>query len=120
MKFPNRIINRQYILGSDSTDCTASYDITLNKEDITVQEFIDIVLKEYSEEWGYIGIDNPKIKWHEPGGSIFGNPHCEYSHGQLKYNIDEKVQNKKIIFAKASDGSTRMDYLLKVEDNDET
>lgn len=92
-------------IGREGSDCTAPYSIDL-LHDITVAEFIKEALKD-EREWGYIGIANH--------GAIFGDPHCEYKYGELLYELDEEYADKKVIYATASGGWSRMDYLLKVE-----
>lgn len=90
--------------GRERGDCTAPYDVILDKE-YTVKEFIETVVSR-DREWGYIGI---AVK-----GSIFGDPHCEYKWGKLLYDLPEEIHNKKVISVKADGGWSRMDYLLEV------
>jgi len=90
--------------GREGGDCTAPYDVKLDKE-YTVKEFVDAVLTRDSE-WGYIGIIYRDAK------SVFGDPHCEYSHGELLYNLPEEVLNRKVNYVNAHGGWSRMDYRL--------
>jgi len=86
-------------------DCTQRFSVAYDGI-LTVKEFIDIVLKENQDEWGYIGI---KCK-----GEIFGNPKCEYSKGKLLYEMTEDVLTKNIVDVTAQGGWTRVDYLIEI------
>ena len=86
-------------------DSTANYEIELLC-DITVQEFIEEVLKD-KREWGRIGIYNGC--WYE------GKPQCEYKYGKLLSNLPEEYLSKRVASATSNGGWTNMDYLLKVE-----
>ena len=92
-------------LRPEGGDCTAPYEVDLGGE-YTVGDFIRDVLID-DREWGYIGIYN--------GKDIFGNPNCEYSHGELKTTLPDDFLGMKIVNATASGGWSRMDYLLTVE-----
>lgn len=87
-------------------DCTASYDVTLDMS-YTVREFIDMILCEYSGEWGYIGI--------KAAGAVFGSPRCEYKQGNLISEMDESVLDKEIESVTSSGGWSRMDYYLTLK-----
>ena len=100
--------------GPDRGDCTAPYEIRLDKE-YTVLTFIQTVLRERKREWGYIG-----IKSNDPEGLFFGEPRCEYRDGEIVGGVEklpiiflsfltEKVKN-----VTADGGWSRMDYLLEV------
>lgn len=89
--------------GRYGSDCTAPYDIVLEK-DYTVEEFINAVLCEYCDEWGYFGVYD--------GKSVFGNPECEYSHGSVLNSLPENILQTKILSVDASGGWTRMDYMF--------
>ena len=80
-------------------DCTAPYDIDFF-ESCIMKEFIDEILSD-KEEWGYITINHDKTSF-----SI------EYRNGELKTPIANEILGRKIIFAEASGGWTRMDYKL--------
>lgn len=90
--------------GPISGDCTAPYEVSLDKE-YTVRTFINEVLTR-ENEWGYIGIEN--------GYAIFGDPFCEYRHGKLASKMNEEILDKPVLSVSASGGYTRMDYLLKI------
>lgn len=93
--------------GEERGDCTAQYNIVLDKE-YTVMEFIKAI-KDTKEEWGYIGIKNKD----EP---FFGKPKCEYNRGVIfNSEFTTDVLLKTIASVKADGGWTRMDYLLVLE-----
>ncbi len=85
-------------------DCICGYRLELDKE-YTVASFIETVLKERSNEWGYIGIDKK--------GAWLGEPNCEYRRGKLMTKqLDEEYLNKKILEVRADGGWSRMDYII--------
>ena len=91
-------------IASEESDCTASYTVTVNPG-TTVKDFIRTILKEYPNEWGYIGIDSgrPECRY------VFGDPKCEYSHGKIISDIGTDGTIKSV---SATGGWSRMDYLL--------
>lgn len=93
----------------EGSDCTAPYDVILDKE-YTVREFINTVLTNEPREWGYIGI----IK----RGEVFGDPCCEYSHGELLSHLPDDILDRKIDWARASGGWSRMDYQFRLKETD--
>ena len=91
-------------------DCTCGYEIKLERS-YTVKDFIDTVLAERADEWGYIGIYDP----YNFAGRHFGNPNMEYSHGKIvTSNFTEDILRKEVKDVSASGGWSRMDYVLKV------
>lgn len=92
--------------GREFSDCTAPYDVVLDKE-YTVNEFVQTVLTR-EKEWGYIGVYCK--------GAIFGKPTCEYKYGKLLYALPDDILNKRIVSVKAHGGWSRMDYLLWIEE----
>lgn len=89
-----------------SSDCTCGYDVVLDKE-YTVKEFIETVLKERSNEWGYIGIYDCK--------SWFGNPKLEYRCRKLITEEKLETHSDDIIVEVTANGRwSRMDYLIKL------
>lgn len=90
---------------------TAPYNIVLH-EKCTVREFVEYVLNNKSNEWGYIGINNPEKN------PFFGYPNIQYSCGRIKagYIIEDfgEFLDKPIINVTASGGWSRMDYILYV------
>ena len=95
---------RMYSAGAVRGDCTAPYNIELDKA-YTVNEFVHEVLTK--KEWGYIGIYCK--------GEFFGKPKCEYNHGRLLYTLPNNVLNKKVVKAQADGGWSRMDYVLWIK-----
>lgn len=100
------MLNR-YRVGPVGTDCTAPYSVKLGREH-TVKEFVDLVLSE-TDEWGHIGVERP--------GHIFGEPNCDYKHGQLLNGLPEEILDKKITSVRANGGYSRMDYLLTIKED---
>lgn len=95
---------------TESGDGTTAYKIILEKQ-CTVKEFITTILSSYSDEYGYIGIENKT----EP---FLGKPKIEYSKGKLIGTIAElelMPLDSKIINVRARGGWTSMDYVLKIE-----
>lgn len=90
--------------GPERGDCTAPYNIALDKI-YTVEEFIQTILTRI-KEWGHIGIDD--------GKTIFGNPSCEYRYGKLLSTLPENIRKKQIISVRADGGWTAMDYYIKI------
>lgn len=92
--------------GKTGSDETCTYYVTTSQ--MTVGEFIEEWLAEHQKEWGYFGISD--------GCSIFGNPKCEYSHGEIK---GEPIPNdylcKQIKSVTGSGGWSRSDFLFYVD-----
>lgn len=88
-------------------DCTAPYSVEMSKN-CTVQEFVECVLEQFSDEWGYIGIEH--------GRSIFGKPCIEYKYGKITTeNRLKDVGNANVMKATSIGGWSRMDYLLTID-----
>lgn len=80
-------------------DCTAGYRVDLDKE-YTVSEFINEVLKEKPNEWGYFEIKRFMLK-------------AEYRHGEIiESDFDENILSAKILSVAATGGWSRMDYII--------
>ena len=100
--------------GPERGDCTAPYKIELDKK-YTVLTFIQEVLRNKPNEWGYIG-----IKSHDPDGLFFGKPRIEYRGGEVLGGIENmpiyfvELLTTNVKSASADGGWTRMDYLLEV------
>ena len=90
-------------------DCTASYDVQLDKV-YTVKEFLEAVLTNKADEWGafYLMVRSKRLFWQ--------NPSCEYKHGQRTgttwANILMRYGDRKIAQVKSDGGWTRMDYYI--------
>lgn len=79
-------------------DCTSSYNITLDKN-YTVEEFINIILKDRPNEWGSIEVSNIDV--------------CRYSQGKLlNENFSSDILHKNIKKVVSHGGWTLMDYII--------
>ena len=94
-------------------DCTASYDVQLDKE-YTVQEFLETVLTQKADEWGalYLMVRSKKLFWQ--------NPNCEYRHGKKTgttwANILIRYGERTITKICSDGGWTRMDYYIWLDE----
>lgn len=79
-------------------DCMVTYRVSGYKA-TTIGEFVDEVLAECKEEWGYFN-------------SIY-----EYRDGHLLKEIPEEISKKRISKIYGDGGWTRMDYIIKTEDD---
>lgn len=94
---------------SCGSDCTGPYYVRWSKP-MTVGEFIDEIITNYQSEWGYIGIySNDRY-------ATFGDPVCEYSHGQITKPMPDEYLSKQIKEITGSGGWSRSDFLLILED----
>lgn len=93
-------------IGNGFGDGTAPYEVAVT-ENGTVEDFIDAVIGNCSDEWGYIGI--------KADGHIFGKPNMEYRYGKTinreALKAFESLPFKNIT---ASGGWSRMDYLIEL------
>ena len=98
--------------GRAGSDCTAPYDVEISGQ-CSVDDFIECVLTQFPQEWGYIGVAD---------GSILGYPRIEYARG--KVTVESKdfqdIRDCIVVKAFASGGWSRMDYLITVEQNEQT
>ena len=69
--------------GPEGGDCTQVYNIRLNRQDITVQEFIDFILKEAYGEWGTIDVRDVDKLTPDTKYTV------EYSHGEIKSQVGD-------------------------------
>lgn len=84
------------------SDCTCDYNVILDDE-YTVYEFIEIILREHNNEWGFIS-------------NYSESQQCEYKYGEILRNtFTQETLHKKITKVSASGGWTRMDYIIKTE-----
>lgn len=94
-------------------DCTASYDVQLDKE-YTVKEFLETVLTQKADEWGafYLMVRSRKLFWQ--------NPSCEYRHGKKTgttwANILIRYGDRRITKICSDGGWTRMDYYIWLDE----
>lgn len=78
-------------------DETSLYELVLTKP-ITVDEFLDYILKELSNEWGYVDVGHNRV---------------EYRYGKI---ISGHLPLQDTVIGGTADGGwTRMDYNLKVK-----
>lgn len=87
-------------------DCTASYDVILDKE-YTVLDFIFEVVRNRKDEWGSFHI--------QTGEKIFDGPSIEYRYGKTLTGIPEDVCFKKIKRVWSNGGWSAMDYFITLE-----
>ena len=92
-------------IGPTGGDCSAPYAVKFtNGIKPTVTEFIDHILKERNDEWGYVNIKHT-------------NNGIKYKHGEIiSDELDEDTKSLHIAEACAFGGYTRMDYYLDLED----
>ena len=96
--------------GGPYSDCTASYDVKLNKK-FTVQEFVEMVLEEKPGEWGTVKVCKNLERIHENALDV-----CDYAHGKIKkYFSPIEMRERKIEKVIAHGGWTNMDYFIKAE-----
>ena len=94
-------------------DCTASYDVQLDKE-YTVKEFLETVLTQKADEWGafYLMVRSKKLFWQ--------NPSCEYKNGNRVgpawASILTRYGSRRIVRACSDGGWTRMDYYIWLDE----
>lgn len=97
---------RQISLGPD---CSGPIKVKFARN-ITVQQFIDDVLENHTEDWGEIGIED---------GNYYslGKPVIEYNHGTLKTDtFPEEILNKKVLKAYGHGGYTYVGYKLTIDE----
>ncbi len=82
-------------------DCTSIYDVSF-PQDITVEDFVQLVLQENPGEWGTIGLTWEHIL-------------VDYSHGSLTFRPEyDAYKNERILKAKAHGGWSLMDYEIEL------
>lgn len=95
-------------------DCTASYVVEIKTQDMTVKEFLDIILKEMSSDWG-------EIKFYSNDLLRYYDVILIYKHGEILTapaiyeQLINGIEEKKIIGITADGGWTRMDYVVTLE-----
>lgn len=97
-----------YFSGAMSSDCTASYYIYMDHP-YTVKEFIDDVLAQFPDEWGYIQLYKR--------GEIWGNNivRCKYKSSLLFSSLPEQYMDREVYAAEAWTGFSRMDITLTLQ-----
>lgn len=91
-------------IGVERGDCTYAYKVD-GYSARTVREFIDEVLHERPQEFGYIAV----------GGMFISHPCCEYRYGKLLSTLSDDLLDKRIVRVDADGGWSNMDYALYVE-----
>ena len=83
-------------------DCTSQYEVTF-PQDITVDEFIKLVIQENPKEWGDFCVywNCPIVKYRD-GKRFASVPYDEY-------------RNMKVLRVQANGGWGRMDYIIDPE-----
>lgn len=122
----DKIYDLKYKSGPHGDACT-TYELVFYKENITLREFIEAVVKGNPKEWGefYIKYLNPKlanIEWaaeHEK----YSECKIEYKYGTIHYQIETSVEklvwnmiidtNDKKMFANGGWGS--MSYWITIK-----
>ena len=94
-------------IGDIRGDETRPYEVTDYKAS-TVGEFIEEVLKENPNEWGYFRADESKDM------GFFDCPRIEYRYGKLLSQFGKAILDKKIVSIKADGGWSNMDYLIRL------
>lgn len=103
----------QIYSGPIRSDC-CSHSIYTPTEKITVQEFADFIVTNFTGEWGYIGID--------ARNTIFGDPRVEYFHGHyvdekrnpIQFKFPSKIANAVIKKLDWDGGWSRSDWLITI------
>lgn len=96
--------------GPEGGDCTRPYYIRLNRQDITVQEFIDFILKEASGEWGTIDVRDVDKMTPDKKYTV------EYSHGEIKSQVgDPDWLSATITKMRGQGGWSCSDFMLTVK-----
>ena len=95
------------------SDCTADFTIQLY-ENYTVEGFINAVLDNNKNEWGFIkcfsSSDNLKDIL------SVSKAVCEYKRGKLvSEKLPDEILNRSVVAATASGGYSRMDYRLLLD-----
>lgn len=89
-----------------SSDCTACYDVELDKE-YTVEGFMEAILKRDLREWGKFAIFNENYP--------FGYPQCNYRGRALKESFPIDILKKKVVKVTSNGGRSLMDYIIWTE-----
>lgn len=87
----------------ESSDCTSFYDASF-KVPPTFEEFMQYLIIEQSQEWGYIALDN------------WLNRIVEYRWGKIVSATEEydKNKDKRIVLHNMHGGWSRMDYVITI------
>lgn len=94
-------------VGRTAGDETTPYEVSGFKSR-TVGEFIQEVLKENPNEWGYISVGGHFYQLRKRGS-------CEYRYGRLLSDMPDELLDIEIREVLASGGWSRMDYTINWE-----
>ena len=84
------------------SDCSSHYEVTF-PQDITVGEFIKLVVKEKPKEWGEFGI-------------YWNYPLAKYRDGKLYTAVTlDEYRDMKVLRVQSHGGWSRMDYIIDPE-----
>lgn len=99
--------------GPEGGDCTRPYYIQLNRQDITLQEFISFILKEAPGEWGTISV----YQAGDPDKLTYPKTYTvEYSHGEIKSQVgDPDWLSATITKMRGQGGWSCSDFMLTVK-----
>lgn len=102
--------------GPEAGDCTAPYDVAWDTDGRrSVSDFVAAVLRDKSDEWGYIYlIENDRGWMHAP--------YVEYKYGNVVKVSDSFCgwdDNREIVYITASGGWSRMDYYVRFKVSEE-
>lgn len=89
--------------GPTGGDCTAVYSIELCRN-YTLKEFIEEVLKEYPNEWGFFEL---REEHHTRPFKVI-----EYKYGNIVGKIPTDIINVPISCTKSDGGWSNMDYII--------
>lgn len=99
-------------IGTMSVDCTETSDFTTYitmDHPYTVKEFINDVLRQFPNHWGYIRLYKRGEIW---GDNIVK---CEYENGHLKTSLPEIYMEREVYKAEMVNGVPSMDITLTLQ-----
>lgn len=99
-------------IGTMRGDCFGTRDITTYitmDHPYTVKEFVNDVLRQFPNHWGYIQLYKR--------GEIWGKDvvQCEYEYGHLKTSLPERYINREVYKAEVKNGVPSMDITLTLQ-----
>lgn len=95
-------------IGNTSSDCTTPYGISMDHP-YSVKEFIEDMLAQFPDEWGYIQLYKRGEIW---GDNIV---RCRYRNGHLQASLPDKYMDREVYAAEAWAGFSRMDVTLTLQ-----
>lgn len=95
-------------IGNTSSDCTTPYGISMSHP-YSVKEFIEDMLAQFPDEWGYIQLYKRGEIW---GDNIV---RCRYRNGHLLASFPEQYMDREVYVAEAWAGFSRMDITLTLQ-----